>query len=158
MDVFVSSGEGKTKESDLRCTVFKRAMDRTYQLKIKQSRNFFNNVLDRYPSFCFSLNSFEDVIEAKIGVKECLEHDLLVPYPILSEKPGSFVAQFKFTVMITKGKTTALTGLPIDETLFKSEFEIKDQAVLDLLAVHFMLFRPQWKRKRKNEMIVYQDI
>lgn len=137
LDVFVSSGEGKPKESDLRCTVYKRALDRTYALKIKQSRQFFNDVLDRYPSFCFSLNSFEDPIAARIGIKECLEHELLVPFPILAEKPGNYVAQFKFTVMITKGKTTALTGLPIDESQFKTENELKDQAVLDLLAVAF---------------------
>lgn len=120
LDVFVSSGEGKTKETDLRCTVYKRALDRSYNLKIKQSRQFFNDVLDRYPSFCFSLNSFQDAISARIGIKECLEHELLIPYPVLTEKAGTFVAQFKFTVMITKGKTTALTGLPIDENLFKS--------------------------------------
>jgi curved DNA binding protein len=154
-DVLVSSGEGKTKETDLRCTVYKRAMDRSYQLKIKQSRQFFNDVLDRYPSFCFSLNSFEDPIVARIGVKECMEHDLLVPYPILTEKPGEVVAHFKFTVMITKGKTTALTGLPIDEALFKSDFEIKDQAVLDLLAVTPILpsspwTRPNRRRKRRK--------
>jgi hypothetical protein len=30
------------------------------------------------------------------------------------------------TVMITKGKTTALTGLPIDLSKFKTEHSIKD--------------------------------
>jgi len=115
-------------------------MDRSYILKIKQSRQFFNDVLDRYPSFCFSLNSFEDPIAARIGIKECLEHELLVPYPVLAEKPGNVVAQFKFTVMITKGKTTALTGLPLDEALFKTENSIKDEKILELLAVHFPLF------------------
>ena len=63
-----------------------------------------------------------------------MEHELLVPYPIIAEKEGEYVAQFKFTVMITKGKTTALNGLPLDESLFKSEHQIKDQAILDLLA------------------------
>lgn len=155
LDVFVSSGEGKPKESDLRCTVYKRALDRSYNLKIKQSRQFFNDVLDRYPSFCFSLNSFEDPITARIGIKECLEHELLVPFPILVEKPGALVAQFKFTVMITKGKTTALTGLPLDETQFKTEHEIKDQAILDLLAVSISLFSCRWtnpsrRRRRRN--------
>ena len=84
LDVVVSSGEGKTKELDTRCTVYKRAMDRTYNLKIKQSRQFFNEVLDNYPSFCFALNSFKDPIAARIGIKECLEHELLVPYPVLT--------------------------------------------------------------------------
>jgi len=55
----------------------------------------------------------------------------------LAEKAGTFVAQFKFTVMITKGKSTALTGLPIDENQFKSEFSIKDEKILELLAVLF---------------------
>jgi methionine aminopeptidase len=135
LDVFVSSGEGKTKELDTRCTVYKRAMDRSYNLKIKQSRQFFNEVLDNYPSFCFGLNSFKDPMTARIGIKECLEHELLVPYPVLTEKAGAFVAQFKFTVMITKGKTTAMTGLPIDEAQFKTENELKDEAILQLLAV-----------------------
>ena len=38
----------------------------------------------------------------------------------MAEKPGSLVAVFKTTVMITKGKTTALTGLPVDEAQFKT--------------------------------------
>jgi methionine aminopeptidase len=73
------------------------------------------------------MNSFEDSNVARLGLKECLDHELLIPYPVLVEKVGTFVAQFKITVMITKGKTTALNGLPINESLFKSEHEIKDQ-------------------------------
>lgn len=123
----VSSGEGKPKEVDVRCTVFKRAMDQVYNLKVKQSRTFYNEVLNKYPSFCFSLNSFEDETNSKLGVKECLQHDLLIPYPIMADKQGTFVASFKTTVMITKGKTTALTGIPLDESKFKTEHEIKDE-------------------------------
>lgn len=73
---------------------------------------------------------------------------MLVPYPVLAEKPGNFVAQFKFTVMITKGKTTALTGLPIDESLFKSELGIKDEEILNLLALS-MDKKEQKKEKKK---------
>ena len=79
------------------------------------------------------MNSFEDPNVARLGLKECLDHDLLIPYPVITEKPGAFVAQFKATVVITKGKTTAITGLPIDESLFKSEHEIKDEEILKLL-------------------------
>jgi methionine aminopeptidase len=73
------------------------------------------------------LNAFEDELSAKLGVKECLQHDLLVPYPVMADKPGSFVAAFKTTVMITKGKTTALTGIAIDDSHFKTEHSIKDE-------------------------------
>ena len=155
LDVYVSSGEGKTKEMDTRCTVYKRALDRTYNLKIKQSRQFFNEVLDNYPSFCFGLNSFKDPITARIGIKECLEHELLVPYPVLTEKQGTFVAQFKITAMITKGKTTALTGLPVDEAIFKTDNAIKDEGVLELLAVHIGLCRHRCRKRRRKPNDLY---
>jgi hypothetical protein len=32
------------------------------------------------------MRAFEDEITAKLGVKECVEHDLLNPYPVLLEK------------------------------------------------------------------------
>jgi hypothetical protein len=91
--------------------------------------------LNKYPSFCFSLNAFEDELGSKLGVKECTEHDLLIPYPVMADKTGSFVAAFRTTVMITKGKTTALTGLPVDDAQFKTENSIKDEQVLGLLVV-----------------------
>lgn len=50
--------------------------------------------------------------------------------------------------MITKGKTTLLTGLPIDEELFKSEHEIKDQELVDLLAQS--LDKPKKKVEKKE--------
>lgn len=128
--------------------MFKRSLDRTYNLKLKQSRQFFNEVLARYPSFCFSINSFEDQNVAKLGVKECLDHELLVPYPVLTEKPNQYVAQFKVTVMITKGKTTALTGLPIDESLFKTDKEIKDEDILKLLSMS--MDKSEQKKERKK--------
>jgi len=68
------------------------------------------------------MRSFDDEISAKIGVKECIEHDLLNDYPVLSEKQGEIVAQFKYTVLITSGSTIQVTGLPLEEAGFKSEF------------------------------------
>jgi hypothetical protein len=38
--------------------------------------------------------------------------------------------------MITKGKTTALTGLTVDDAHFKTEKGIKDEQVLGLLSVN----------------------
>ncbi len=135
-------------QAEVRTNVYKRSLDRAYNLKIKQSRQFFNDVLGRYPSFCFSMNSFEDPNVARLGLKECLDHELLVPYPVLVEKTGTFVSQFKVTVMITKGKTTALTGLPLDETLFKSEHEIKDEEILKL--INLSMDKKEQKKEQKK--------
>lgn len=94
------------------------------------------------------MNSFEDPNVARLGLKECLDHELLVPYPVLVEKAGTFVSQFKVTVMITKGKTTALTGLPLDETLFKSEHEIKDEEILKL--INLSMDKKEQKKEQKK--------
>lgn len=101
----MSTGEGKTKESELRTTVYKRALDRNYSLKTKSARLFYSELLNKYPALCFSTRAFEDEITAKLGVKECNEHDLLNPYPVLLEKPGEIVASFKYTVVIMPGGT-----------------------------------------------------
>ena len=105
LDVYVSSGEGKPKESDMRCTVYKRDINRSYVLKTKAARTFFNDVITKYPVLGFSQRSFEDEISAKIGVKECLEHELLTPYPVMEEKKDEVVAHFKYTVLMTNAST-----------------------------------------------------
>jgi hypothetical protein len=46
----------------------------------------------KYPTLPFSIRAFENKTAAKIGVKECVEHDLLTPYPVLVEKVGEVVA------------------------------------------------------------------
>lgn len=48
-----------------------------------------------------------------MGLKECLEHGLLVPYPIMTEKTGEVVAHFKSTVMIGAATTSVLSGLSL---------------------------------------------
>ena len=51
-----------------------------------------------------------------MGVSESMKHDLLEGYPVLEEKAGEVVAQFKFTVMILKKQTCCIAGLNLDET------------------------------------------
>jgi len=72
--------------------VYKRSLETTYILKIKTARQFFSIVNRKYPTFPFSINGFEDITSAKLGVKECLTHDLITAYPVLAEKAGEIVA------------------------------------------------------------------
>ena len=57
-----------------------------------------------------------------------MEHDLLTEYPVLQDKPGEFVAQFKGTVAVLPTGVSVLVGLPpsIDESVFKSDKKIED--------------------------------
>ncbi len=110
LDVYVSTGEGMPREADLRTTVFKREMEQVYNLKSKHARAFFHIVNTKYPTLPFSIRGFEDLTGAKVGVKECLAHDLLVDYPVLSEKKGEFIAQFKATIAIQPKSVAILAG------------------------------------------------
>ena len=62
LDVIVSANEteGKTKESELRTTIFKRNIDANYDLKTKNGRQFMADVRTKFSDLCFSLGSFED--------------------------------------------------------------------------------------------------
>merc|ERR1712151_1286500 len=49
IDVVMSTGEGKGKETEVRSTVFKRAVDVSYNLKTKKARQFIAEVNRRFP-------------------------------------------------------------------------------------------------------------
>jgi len=110
LDVFVSSGEGMPKEMDIRTTVYKREQDQHYNLKSKHARAFFHEVNVKYPTLPFSIRGFESLTGAKVGVRECLTHELLMDYPVLGEKKGEFIAQFKATIAIQPKSITILCG------------------------------------------------
>ncbi|CAK67387.1 unnamed protein product (macronuclear) [Paramecium tetraurelia] len=132
LDVYITTGDGKTKESELRTTVYKRALDRQYQLKTKHGRAFMQEVYDKYPSLCFSLRAFEDEITAKMAIQECAKHELLNPYPVLTSQNG-IVAQFTITVAVLANSTLQVSGLKLDETKFKPAHDLNDAALKELL-------------------------
>jgi len=136
MDVYVSSGEGKPKLSECRTTVYKRQLQNMYNLKIQKSRVFFAEACKRFPSLPFSLRAFEDQIGAKVGVRECVDHELLQEFQVIEEKAGDIVAHFKSTVLVFPSKTVVLAGaLPIDAAkLSDASHSIKDEALKALVA------------------------
>jgi len=146
LDIFVSSGEGKPKEGEFRTTVYKREIDQQYNLKSKSARAFFTELNKKYPTLPFSIRSFEDSTGAKIGVLECLKHDLLTPYHVLVEKTGEFVAQFKSTIVIQQRSTVALTGkntIPVER--FETEKRILNEDLLTLINGEL------WKKEDKKK-------
>ena len=88
----MTTGEGKLSQKDEKETqVYKRALEKSYSLKMKASRGVFSDICNRFPSFPFAARNLEG-LTAKAGLPECLRHDLLVPYPVLYEKSGECVA------------------------------------------------------------------
>merc|ERR1711988_1999595 len=115
IDVVMSTGEGKTKETELRHTVYKRAPDSSYSLKTQKARQFISEVNRRFPALPFTLRAIEDEQVARVGASEARRHELLEEYPVLKEKDKEFVAQFKFTVLLLPGGTKKITGIPFGE-------------------------------------------
>ena len=59
-------------------------------------------------------------IGARLGLVECMKHELLHEYPVLYEKPGDAVAHFKATVLVMKNgndRITTWTSQPIQSDL-----------------------------------------
>ncbi len=134
LDIILSTGEGKPRETEMRTTVYKRALETSYSLKLKHSRQFYHIISDKYPTMPFSIASIKDATAARVGVAECINHDLLHIYPVLTEKTGEFVAQFKATIALLPSGPLVLTEVPFEAELYETACKIEDKAVLDLLA------------------------
>merc|ERR1712226_1161780 len=128
----MSTGEGKPKASQLRTTVFKRDLEMKYSLKMKASRAFFSEVNQRFPTMPFTLRA-GDERNWRMGVVECVKHELFTEYPVLLEKEGCFVAQAKFTIMLLpSGNAIRISGAAPPEV--KTEMVLQDEGLKELLA------------------------
>jgi len=133
IDVLVSSGEGKPRDSEIRTTVYRRANENTYALKTAKGRQFLSEVGKRFPTLPFSLSSFDETV-SRVGASECNRHELLHAYPVLHEKSGAFVAQFKYTVLLLPGGTKRITGLPfVQGPVLKTEKKVENEEIKALL-------------------------
>jgi curved DNA binding protein len=69
LDVIVTSGEGKPKETELRTTVYKRAIETSYKLKTESGRKLLAVVEQNFHTFPFSFNSFDNESGLKMKQK-----------------------------------------------------------------------------------------
>merc|ERR1712028_151383 len=109
VDVVMSTGEGKTKETELRNTVYKRAVETSYNLKTQKARQFISEVNRRFPALPFTLRAIED---------------------------EEVAPQFKFTVLLLPGGTKRITGLPFGslETQAITVHKVLDEDLKKLLS------------------------
>lgn len=98
IDIVMSTGEGKPRELDTRTSVFRKT-SQIYQLKVKASRYVLNEITSRFNTMPFTLRALDEK-RGRLGLVECVKHNVVESYPVLYEKDGEFVAQFKFTVLL----------------------------------------------------------
>ena len=61
-----------------------------------------------------------------MGVVECAKHMVVEPFPVLYEKDGEVVAQIKSTVLMMPNGPLKITGVPVDLSLYDTEYKIED--------------------------------
>ena len=148
LDIVMTTGEGKLSQKDEKETqVYKRALEKSYSLKMKASRGVFSDICNRFPSFPFAARYLEG-LSAKAGLPECLKHDLLVPYPVLYEKTGEYVAHVKTTILVMgKGNDRITKAVEMMQQDVSSEKSLQDAELVELIA---QPLKPPAKPRKKK--------
>jgi len=151
LEIFMTTGVGKPKQSESRTTIFKRLVENNYLLKSTKARGFLKQVIEKHPTLPFSLRNFEDETMARIGVKHCFDHQLIEPFVVVEEEKGEFVAHWKADVAVLANGTVFLSGnLPFDASKCETENKISSPELTDLLALSMDL-KEQKKRKKTGK-------
>mmetsp|Transcript_13365 Transcript_13365/g.18263 ORF Transcript_13365/g.18263 Transcript_13365/m.18263 type:complete len:388 (+) Transcript_13365:123-1286(+) len=154
LDVCFSTGEGKPKVmNEKETTVYKRALDKEYHLKMKASRFVFSEINKRFPTMPFTMRLIEDSGRTKLGLVECLNHELLHPYPVLHEKPGDLVAHCKSTVLVMPNGIDRVTFAPAQAV--ETTKKIEDEEVLKIISSSLKT-KTKKKKNKKDKMEVEQ--
>jgi len=115
VDILMSSGTGRLQNMN-ETYIYKRVHSIFESLKLKASRD----VVSSFGKELFPVKIDPNNVRMKLGLKECIEKDLLTVYPTTCEKEGEFVARIKFTVIV-KDKPILVCGKPADSELGKLE-------------------------------------
>ena len=162
--VIVSTGEGKPKETTIKTSIYKRALETTYKLRTESGRKLLSIVESNFYSFPFTFNAFdkEENIKMKtqiqnfkttmkLGLSECTKYELLHAYPVLAEKKGDIVAQFTYTVAVRKEGPIIVSGFPIDVSKYESDKKVTDENLIKELSSDLDNYLPNYKRTVKQE-------
>jgi len=148
VDIVMSTGEGKAKESQERTTIFKRSMESSYSLRMKASRQVFSQIKERFTTFPFTLRSLDEK-KARFGIVELQNHNLVDAYPVLYETEGEYIAHIKFTCMQLPNGPTRATGAGYSVDHVRSEHKVTDEDVLAVLATSVKKKKKRKKKKKK---------
>ena len=135
LDILIStSKDGKVKPSNFRTSLYKLTGE-SYALKMKMSHKIlaeFKSKCDGHP-FPYNIRNLEDPKKARGGLAESVNHKILLPYDVVIEKDGEYIAQFFTTFGITKTGIVKYTSPVFDSELYKSDKKVTDEEILKLL-------------------------
>lgn len=153
IDMVMTCGDGRCKESDIRTTIYRRASENDHQLKTATAKKFMAEVRRKSTSLPFSLRSFDEIANARAGISEAKRHGLLHEYPVIREKEGLQIVQFKWTVLLLPSGTKKVTGLPFSQA---ARFVTEKKLEGDLLTLVTSSMNPK-KLKKKAAQVVTES-
>lgn len=149
IDVCFTTGMEKSVESEERTTVFKRAVDKNYRLKMKASKFVVNEVNKKCTTLPFSIRSLSDERMARMGVVECVKHGLLQAYPVLQVRPEDKVVHLKATLLLLPAGNSIITDNKFQVDGLKSDNTLPEE--LQTLVNTPMRAAPKKKKKSKKK-------
>lgn len=135
LDILIStSPEGKVKKSNYKTSLFKLTGS-SYALKMKSSHQVLGEFKEKCSGpFPYNIKNLGDIRKARMGLIECVNHQVMLSYDIMAEKEGEYVAQYFTTFAITKNGIVKFTSPTFDAELYKTDKEIKDEEISTLLS------------------------
>lgn len=149
LDILIStSQEGKVKKSKFKTTLHKLTGN-NYSLRLKSSqealKQFKEKVTGLFPA---NVKIFEEPRKVRVGLIECGNHEVVLPYDIMEDKPSDFIAQYFTTVAITPQGVLKLTNPKFDAALYQTEKKVEEEDLLSLISTPLP---PQSKNKKKKK-------
>lgn len=116
IDIVTSTGDGKPKLLDVKDTaIYRRAsVHHNNRLMLNTSRSVFSAISQKFPTMPFSARDLKENYDVG-GLSECVEEELLQPYPVLYEKLDDLVAHIKFTVLLMPTGSDRITSHSLQE-------------------------------------------
>ncbi|GAA6037970.1 hypothetical protein JCM8097_009515 [Rhodosporidiobolus ruineniae] len=149
LNIIVTDGDRTPKAADVsRTTVFSKTTQ-TYMLKMKTSRDTFNEISQKAGSFPFTLRIMDDEVRARMGVRECVQHQLVRGYDLTTtDKPESLSASVFITFAVTKTGATRLSLAPSFYSADKVKADVKVSEALQAELARSL--KPKAAKKKKS--------
>lgn len=110
VEPFATTGKGVVNDTE-DVEIF--SLDSPAPVRLRQSRRIISYVIENYALLPFAerwlIKEFNSKLLVTSALKEMLDRGVLMGYPMLKDKEGSFVAQFEETILVTKDGVEVLT-------------------------------------------------
>ncbi|KAJ3111545.1 putative metalloprotease arx1 [Phlyctochytrium bullatum] len=111
INIVMATTPDPPKQSAARPTVLQRDVEQSYQLKLKASRQALNSATKLFGPFPFPLRKLAELGSGnRLGIKELVDHGVLVERPVMALRHGEVAAQFKMTMMLLPSGPMRLTA------------------------------------------------